>query len=124
MVRAAVDLAAIVKVFGSGDLVDHIGEETNSLINTLAFNHGVKVEETTRVVPILSVGNGVHIGAGQVSGPAEQVARVQAVAQLEGEFFAGVVRANELVPIDSLDPTKGLRRVQGVGVSAILDFRL
>jgi hypothetical protein len=45
-----------------------------------------------------------------------------AVAQLEGDFQK--IRARALIPIDSENPIKQFRRVQGVGVTAIIDVKL
>jgi hypothetical protein len=48
---------------------------------------------------------------------------VQAVASLDGNF-SNVFQVKALVPVDSLEPWKQLRRVPGVGVSAIIDLRI
>ncbi len=46
------------------------------------------------------------------------------VAQIEGAF-SNLVRLKGLVPVDSLNPIPGnLHRVYGVGVTALVDFRL
>ena len=74
------------------------------------------------MVPIVSVGNKGYIGAVQVTGPASEIERVKAVAQVEGSF-GGVARVKGLVPIDSTNPV-GASRIQGVGVSAIIDFKI
>ena len=43
---------------------------------------------------------------------------------MEGDFFSAL-RVKGLVPVDSLNPISGhLHRVYGVGVTAIIDFRL
>ncbi len=122
--QGADTLGQILKLFGIGYAVKVFGPQLNQLINTLTLNHGVAVQEETKVVPILTVGTGAYIGAAQVSGPKDKVAQVEAVAQLEGEFFDRVFRAKVLVPIDNLDITKGFKRVNGVGISALLDLRL
>ena len=44
------------------------------------------------------------------------------VAQVEGSFN-GMVRVKGLVPVDSTNPV-GASRVQGVGVSAIIDLKI
>ena len=46
----------------------------------------------------------------------------QAVAQLEVDFKG--VRVKVLIPIDSLNPVERFRRVQGVGVTAIIDVKI
>ncbi len=110
-------------IFGGGALVKAIGPQLNDFINTLTFNNGVKFEGYTKVVPIVSIGNGTRIGAAQVGGVTKAaVDRVKAVGQIEGEFNS--IRAQALIPIDSENPLKQFKRVQGVGVTAIIDVRL
>lgn len=48
--------------------------------------------------------------------------RVEAVAQIEASFNS-VARVKGLVPIDSKNPTSA-NRIQGVGVSAIIDLKI
>lgn len=119
----AVDLTDLIGVVGGGFLVSAIAGPANDFINTVTFNQKVGVTETTKVVPIVSIGSGTAIGAAQVAGPKEAVGRTKAVAQLE-TAFQGRLRIKILVPMDSENPLQGVRRVQGVGVSAVIDFRL
>ncbi len=124
---AGADLGDILKdgalIFGGGALVKSIGPQLNDFINTLTFNKGVKFEGYTKVVPIVSVGSGTRIGAAQVGGVTKAaVDKVKAVGQLEGEFSR--IRAQALIPIDSENPLKQFKRVQGVGVTAIIDVKL
>lgn len=123
-VASANTITQMIKLFGIGAAVKAFAPQLNQLINTLTLNHGVGASEETKVVPILTVGSGAYIGAVQVSGPKDKVAQVEAVAQLEGQFFDGVFRAKVLIPVDTIDITKGIKRVDGVGVSALLDLRL
>jgi hypothetical protein len=123
------DIFTIIKTLGVGYAVRTFGPQINDFINTLLQNRGVAVREQTKVVPILSlaigIGNpsGAYIGAAQVSGPRAAVDRVEAVAQLEGDF-SSVFRVKALVPVDNLRPWEAFRRVPGVGVSAIIDIRI
>ncbi len=119
----AVDLTDLIGVVGGGFLVSAIAGPANNFINTVTFNQKVGVTETTKVVPIVSIGSGTAIGAAQVAGPKAAVARTKAVAQIE-TAFQGRLRIKILVPMDSDNPLQGIRRVQGVGVSAIIDLRL
>jgi hypothetical protein len=110
-------------VFGGGALVKTFATQINDFINTLTFNKGVGYEGYTKVVPIVSIGTGTRIGAAQVGGVTKAaVDRTKAVGQLEGEFSR--VRAKALIPIDSENPLKQFKRVQGVGVTAIIDVKL
>jgi predicted acyltransferase (DUF342 family) len=119
----AVDVGALIKVFGVGYVVHMFADQLNALINTLTFNHGFEGQQATKVVPIVSMGSGLHIGAAQVAGDPEAVAQVAAVGQLEGTFIDGAFRAKALVPIDNLNPLAGVKRVFGVGISAVIDIR-
>ena len=110
-------------IFGGGALVKTFATQINDFINTLTFNKGVGYEGYTKVVPIVSIGSGTRIGAAQVGGVTKAaVDRTKAEGQLEGTFSR--VRAKALIPIDSENPLKQFKRVQGVGVTAIIDVKL
>ena len=55
-------------------------------------------------------------------GPKAQVDKVKAVGQLEGSFVK-VARVKAMIPIDATS-ISNINRVEGVGVSAIVDFKL
>ena len=124
---SAIDLGDILKdgalIIGGGAVVKALGPQLNEFINTITLNKGAKYEGYTKVVPIVSIGNGAHIGAAQVGGTTKaSVDKTKAVAQLEGDFNR--IRARALIPIDSENPIQQFRRVQGVGVTAIIDVKL
>ena len=120
-----IDLGDLLKVGGIGYIVKQSGGAINKAINTITLNRGWESEQTTKVVPILSIGQGGYIGAAQVAGPENAVKKVEAVGQFEAGLNIGTrMRAKILIPIDTNDPKKGFHRVQGVGVSAIIDIRL
>ncbi len=122
---AGAQLGSLVKGGAIALAVSKFGKDIDKAINTLTGQKNVGHTQATKVVPILSLGDGGHIGAVQVTGPERLVKRVEAVAQLEGRFRAiGGVRLRALVPISTKTPQKGLNRVEGVGVSAIIDFKL
>lgn len=114
----------ILKGAGIVLLVDKFGGELNDFINKLTVNKGIGVEDRTKVVPIISIGQGGYAGAAQVSGPAHLVDKVKAVAQLEGNFSGRTFRVKVLVPIETKEIVKDIKRVSGVGVSAVIDVRL
>ena len=116
-------LGGVLKVGGIGFLVDKYGASINSTINSVMMKEGTGTDYATKVVPIISIGNRGHIGAAQVIGSAEQVAKVEAVGQLEIGWNDRLFRIKGLIPMDSKNPTK-FSRVQGVGVSAIIDVRV
>ena len=115
-------LGGVVKVGGIGFLVDKYGDSVNSAINSLMMKEGAGTNYATKVVPIVSIGDSGYIGAAQVIGDANQVAKVKAVGQLEIGWNDRLFRIKGLVPMDSMDPT-AFSRVQGVGVSAVIDVR-
>ena len=123
----SINLGNILKdgalIIGGGAAVKLLAPQLNDFINTITFNKGAKFEGYTKVVPIVSIGNGAHIGAAQVGASTKSaIDRTQAVGQLEGDFKS--IRARALIPIDSLNPLKQFKRVQGVGVTAIIDVKL
>jgi len=77
-----------------------------------------------KYVPILSVGNnGARVGAAQVQGPKEQVAKVKAAAELELAMRGGAFRMKVYIPIDSISITN-LHRVQGCSVAGFVDIQI
>ena len=111
-----------LKLFGIAYVVRQFGGQINSFINKLAGQNGVKWEGTTKVVPIISVGAGAYVGAAQVQGPPDRVDSVRAVGQVETRISN--LGARLLVPVNTSNPTKNLTRIKGVGVSALIDFRI
>ena len=121
---SAIDIGDILKkgalIVGGGAVVTAIAGPINDFINTVTFNRNAKFQGYTKVVPIVSIGDGTHIGAAQVGGQVKSaVERTQAAAQLEAEFKG--VRIRILIPIDSVNPIEKFNRVQGVGVTAMID---
>lgn len=123
------DVFTIIKTVGIGAAVKAFAPQINTFINNLLQARDAETRETTKVVPILSISIGIGtpgratIGAAQVAGPKAAVARVQAVAAIDANF-SQVWQIRALIPVDSLEPWKRLRRVVGVGVSAIIDVRI
>lgn len=126
---SAQSIGDVIKAVGVGAAVKLFAPQLNNFINGLLRARDAETRQTTKVVPILSISIGIGapgqatIGAAQVSGSKSAVDRVQAVAALDGNF-QDVVHVRALVPVDSLEPWKRLRRVPGVGVSAIIDLRI
>ncbi len=117
-------LGDIVKVGGIGLVVDKFGPQINSFINKLTANKNLGTDEATAVVPIITLGSGGYIGAVQVIGTKENVAKCKAVVQIEGNaVFGSNIRAKALVPVGS-KTTSNIKRIYGVGVSAIIDIRI
>ncbi len=75
---------------------------------------------TTKVVPIISVGEKAYIGGVQVSGPSASVSAVKAAIMYEAIFDTGKYRVKVFVPSNSINPLS-FKRVTGTGISAIID---
>ena len=103
-------LGGVVKVGGIGYLVDRYSEQLNSAINSIMMKEGAGTNYATKVVPI-------------VIGDADQVEKVEAVGQLEISWNDKLFRIKGLIPMDSKNPLS-FSRVQGVGVSAVIDVRV
>jgi len=116
-------LEGAVKIGGVKLAIDQFGDQLNDGINSLLDNNDASVDAATKVVPIISVIGNKHVGAAQVVGPQEAVDRVEAVAQLEQDFFDKLFRVRAMVPIEGND-VKELHRVKGVAVSAMIDIKL
>ena len=122
--------AQLDKILKGGAIVlviDKFGGQINSAMNNLIGDPNRSGGSKTRVVPILSVGQGISAGAAQVSGPARSVDMVQAVAQVEGIVRIGAsLRLKGLVPVSTKDvrSSAGLKRVYGVGITGLIDTKL
>jgi len=127
MVIGATGYTQLDKVLKGGAIafaVDRFGPQIDKGINALVDNKNLRLDQATKVVPILSIGTGAYAGAVQVTGPQESVDKVKAVAQLEGDVrLLGKIRIKALVPIEARS-ISNLRRVPGVGVSALVDIKL
>lgn len=114
----------VVKVGGVGFVVDKFGSQINSFVNKLTANKNVGTQQATKVVPIISFGGGGYIGAAQVMGTKANVAKTKAVVQIEGNaLFGKNIRAKALIPVGS-KTTSNIKRIYGVGISAIIDVRI
>ena len=54
----AFDLGSVLKLGGISYLVSRFGEEINTFINKLTLQKGLDTTYATKVVPIISLGNG------------------------------------------------------------------
>lgn len=127
MIIGAVGYAQLDKVIKGAAIafaVDRFGPQIDKGINSLVDNKNLRLDQATKVVPILSIGTGAFVGAVQVTGPQESVDKVKAVGQLETNIrLLGTVRVKALIPIEARSVTN-LKRVPGVGVSALVDIKL
>lgn len=122
---ASAQIGTIIKAGGVFLAVKQFGSQINRSINKLT-GHTDTVRETSKIVPILSGGiNGrTAIGMAQVMGPKAQVDKVQAVAQLDQDLFGREIKIRAMIPIESKDVIRDLKKVEGVGVTGIVDLKL
>lgn len=113
----------ILRAAAIGLLVKEASPELNKFINTFTMQNHVPVGMSTKVVPILSVGEKGYVGAAQVAGPQTYVNSCQAVWLYEDNFSNNEFRLKVYVPSASLNPLE-LKKVQKVGISAIIDVSL
>lgn len=115
----------ILKVLGVGAAVQRFGPDINKAINKLS-GHKDTDATFTKVVPILTVGIGKSsaIGAAQVTGKKSNVDKVRAVAAPETELFGKEIRIRALIPISNDKVDQGIKKVEGVGISGIVDLKL
>jgi len=116
-------LEGAIKVGAVKLAIDQFGEDLNGYINDVMDNNDASVNASTKVVTIVTPIGNKHIGAAQIVGPKEAVDKVGAVAQLETSFMDKMFRIKVLVPIEGDDATK-IKRVSGVGVSAVIDIKI
>lgn len=126
-VSAGIDLGDLlekgVKVAGVKVAVDKFGGKLNSFINEVMDNNDVSTNSASKVVTIVSPVGNKHVGAAQVVGSKAAVEKVGAVAQIETSFMDKLFRIKVLIPIEGTDASK-LKRVPGVGVSAVIDVKI
>lgn len=118
----ALDLGNLLKVGGIALLVNQFGDQIDRFITGALGQRGAAAIGATKVVPILSLGQRGYVGAAQVVGTPDNVKRVKAVVQIEGRI--GSFRPRVLVPT-YVDRAQGApERAKGVGVSAVIEFRI
>ena len=118
----AIDLGQILKVGGIVWLVSQYGDQIDSFLTQTLDERDAAVRGATKVVPILSLGGGGYVGAAQVVGNPDNVQRVKAVVQVEAKL--GGVRAQVLLPTVTDRVSGNPDRAEGVGVSAVIEFRI
>jgi hypothetical protein len=114
----------VLKAVGVGIVISQIAGPMNDFINTLMMNYKAPNKDMTKVVPIVTLGQGIQAGAAQVSGPADLVNQVKNVISIAGTFDKEKrSQVQGLVPNSSSNPLE-IYRVYGVGITAIVDYRL
>jgi len=121
-VAKALSFGDIFKIGGIAFLVDSYRKPINEAINKALGERQAEAKGATKVVAILSVGSGGYVGAAQVVGTPSGVDNTQAVVQVE--LPIGSFRATGLVPVSRKTATGSPTRVKGVGVSAVVEFKI
>ena len=117
-----IDLGSILKVGGIAWAVSAYGDQIDSFLVKALGEREAAVQGATKVVPILSLGGGGYIGAAQVVGNPDNVKTVKAVVQVEAKF--GSARAKVLLPTTTDKVSGNPDRAKGVGVSAVIEFKI
>lgn len=118
----SIDLGDILKVGGVAWLVSQYSEDIDRFITSALGEREAAAQGATKVVPILSLGGGGYVGAAQVVGNPDHVQTVKAVFQIEARIGSG--RARVLVPTTTDKATRNPQRAKGVGVSAVIEFKI
>jgi len=118
----ALDLGNLLKVGGVAFLVTQFGGQIDKFITSALGERGAAAAGATKVVPILSLGAGGYIGAAQVVGSPESVKQVKAVFQVEGKI--GSFRPRIFIPAAVSKASTAPERAKGVGVSAVIEFKI
>lgn len=99
------------------------GEVTVTAANSEAAPEPPPVPTESKIVPIISAGNGLRIGGAQVTGPKEYIKQVKAVAQIEGDY-KNAVRVKIMVPVSTEKLLQKLSRVPQTSVTGLVDIKL
>ncbi|MHB9024619.1 MAG: hypothetical protein ACYC7E_10655 [Armatimonadota bacterium] len=118
----AIDIGDILVIGGVILVVSTFGDQINNFINNALGQREVELAGASKVVPIFSIGRGVYVGAAQVVGVPSNVRLVQGVAAVE--LSVGNLSGTGLLPITTRRPGRTIDQVGGVGISAIMDFRI
>ena len=119
----AFNLGDILKAGLIAVVVDKYGGEIDDFINKGLGEREAQAKGATKVVPILSLGEGGYIGAAQVVGVPSRVKATKFVVQLESKIV-GDLRGKILVPTGKEPKGDRVERMKGVGVSAIIDLKI
>jgi hypothetical protein len=124
---SAFQLKEAIKIFGVAAAVREFDNDINKAFNNLT-DHKNTETEYTKVVPIYTIGisSRTAVGAAQVMGTKANVDKVKAVASPQAELLGREIKVRALIPVNDInikDP-KNIERVDGVGVSGIVDLKL
>jgi len=116
------ELSSLVKGGVVSAAVYAMADTINSGINLITGKLGAENKQITKVVPIITLGDAARVGAVQVSGPEERVQECEAALLLDKSITENI-RAKIFIPVNSVSVTN-VKRVQGVGVAAIIDIKI
>jgi len=108
-----------LKAAGISAVVRSMGPELDRFINDLLSNQGAANKEATRVVPVITFGEQVAVGAVQITGTQELIKKVRHVVSYEDKL-KNKYRVKVYVPSSDSNPLK-INRVYGVSVTAVIE---
>ena len=114
---------ALLKTVTVGAVVNAVAGPADQGLNKLLGNRNLPPGVSTKVVPVLTLGEKGYVGAVQVAGSKTLVDKTKVVAQLETSWSNKQYRIKLLMPMDSINPLNA-GRVRGLGVSALVDVAL
>lgn len=119
----ALDTGDVLRALAIGYGVKSTAKPVNDFINTVTANHNLPVGATTKVVPVLTVGEKGYVGAAQIAGTAAQVGQVEAIYRYSAAFQSNKYRIMLMFPNHDINPLN-FKRVQGVGITALVDISI
>ena len=121
---SAIKLGDILKVGGWALILKNNADDIYKGLNAVVGRKNLQSSNwVTKVVPIVSIGQGGFIGAVQVAGPKDKIAETKAALELNTSLLGDDIKARIFIPINSTKLDK-FQRVEGVGTTALLEMRL
>ena len=120
----ALKIGDILKVGGWALFLKNNADDIDKGLNAVVGRQNLKSANwVTKVVPVVSIGQGGFIGAVQVAGPKDKVAETKAALELNTSLLGDDIKARIFIPINSTKLDK-FQRVEGVGTVSLLEMRL
>ena len=115
---------SIVKIGGAVLVADKFGPQIDSVLRKVTGQKNFAQQGiATKVVPVISLGSRKAVGIVQISGSPQGIDQTKAVAQLSANLpIVNNVQGRVLIPVDTRTVTN-MKRVPGVGVSAVIDLK-
>ncbi len=114
----------LLKAGGAIVIADKFGPQIDSVLRRVTGQKNFAQEGiATKVVPVISLGTRKAVGIVQISGSPQGIDQTKAVAQLSANLpIVNNVQGRVLIPVNTRSITD-MKRVPGVGVSAVIDLQ-